>query len=348
MSAVSEYIVDEVGQGSCAKSGRHIHGKGGRARSLIATSLLSATCLIGMLAFSTAASAAPVNSGEPTISYTMSDENPNATGLQTLIPAVDADGNAITGPQVGFVLVANDGNWTVDNPGDSITYTYQWWTSTTANASTAGTPIAKSGKALDFAPTTAQIGDYIGVTVTATDTTTGTSSSAMAETATPGVGLNPAQTSTYSTAMNQPESDGGLAPYDTFAYLTAYGYPDNTPPSAGIAFPATSTTTFPSNSTGTGIHTSASGTGTYSDPVTTADYTGMLRPARRSTSPATRSTTSSKTPALSAGATSPDQARTATARSASGRTAAPGWSISTAGSAGTARTSLTSSPARTR
>ena len=228
------------------------------------------------MAFGTVASAAPVSSGGPTISYMMSNENPNATGLQSLIPAVDADGNAITGPQVGFVLLANDGNWTVGNPGDSITYTYQWWTSTTANASAAGTSISKSGKALDFAPTTAQIGAYIGVTVTATDTTTGTSSTAIAETATPAGGLNPAQTAAYTTAMNQPESDGGLAPYDTFAYLTAYGYPDNTPPSAGIAFPATSTTTFPNNSTGTGIHTSASGTGTYSDPVTTADYTGML------------------------------------------------------------------------
>ena len=147
-----------------------------------------------MLAFSTVASAAPVSDGAPTISYMMSNENPNATGLQSLIPAVDADGNAITGPQVGFVLLANDGNWTVGNPGDSITFTYQWWTSTTANASAAGTSISKSGKALDFAPTTAQIGDYIGVTVTATDATTGTSSTAIAETATPAVGLNPAQT----------------------------------------------------------------------------------------------------------------------------------------------------------
>jgi len=254
----------------------HIHGKGGRARGFVATSLLLATCLIGMLALSAVASAAPVNSGAPTISYMMSNENPNATGLQTLIPAVDADGNAITGPQVGFVLLANHGNWTGDNPGDSITYSYQWWTSTTANASVAGTSISRSGKAMDFAPTTAQIGAYIGVTVTATDTTTGTSSTAIAETATPGVGLNPAQTSTYITAMNQPESDGGLPPYDTYAYLTAYGYPDNTPPSAAIAYPATSTTTFPNNSTGTGIHTFASGTGTYSDPVTAADYTGML------------------------------------------------------------------------
>jgi hypothetical protein len=233
-------------------------------------------CLIGVLAFSTVASAAPVSSGAPTISYMTSNENPNATGLQSLIPAVDADGNAVTGPQVGFVLLANDGNWTIGNSGDSITYAYQWWTSTTANASAAGTSISKSGKAADFAPTTAQIGAYIGVTVTATDATTGTSSTAIAETATRAVGLNPAQTSTYTAAMNQPASDGGLAPYDTFAYLTAYGYPDNTPPSAGIAFPATSTTTFPNNSTGTGIHTSASGTGTYSDPVTTADYTGML------------------------------------------------------------------------
>ena len=225
----------------------HMHGKGGGARSLVATSLLLATCLIGMLAMSAVASAAPVNSGAPTISFMMSNENPNATGLQTLIPAVDADGNAITGPQVGFVLLANNGNWTGDNPGDSITYTYQWWTSTKANSSAAGTSISKNGKAIDFAPTTAQIGAYIGVTVTATDTTTGTSSTAIAETATPAVGLNPAQTAAYTTAMNQPESDGGLAPYDTFAYLTAYGYPDNTPPSAGIAFPATSTTTFPNN-----------------------------------------------------------------------------------------------------
>ena len=163
----------------------HRRGKGGRARSFVATSLLSATCLIGTLAFSAAASAAPVNGGAPTISYMMSNENPNATGLQTLIPAVDADGNAITGPQVGFVLLAGDGNWTGDNPGDPITYAYQWWTSKTANASAAGTAISKSGKAMDFAPTTAQIGAYIGVTVTATDTTTGTSSTAMAETATP-------------------------------------------------------------------------------------------------------------------------------------------------------------------
>jgi hypothetical protein len=254
----------------------HTHGKGRRARRYVAASLMSATCLIGVLASTAVASAAPVNSGAPTISYMMSNENPNATGLQTLIPAVDADGNAITGPQVGFVLLANQGNWTGDNPGDSITYTYQWWTSATANASAAGTSISRDGKAMDFAPTTAQIGAYIGVTVTATDATTGTSSTAIAETATPAVGLNPAQTSTYTTAMNQPESDGGLPPYDTSAYLTAYGYPDNTPPSAGIAYPAASTTTFPNNSTGTGIHTSASGTGTYSDPVTTADYTGML------------------------------------------------------------------------
>jgi hypothetical protein len=254
----------------------HRHGKGGRARTLVAASLLLGTSSIGLLAAGGVASAAPVNSGAPTISSVMSTENPNATGLQTLIPAVDADGNAITGPQVGFVLLANDGSWTGDNPGDSITYTYQWWTSTTANASAAGTSISKSGKAEDFAPTTAQIGSYIGVTVTATDTTTGTSSTAMAETSTPAVGLNPAQKSAYTTAMNQPESDGGLAPYDTYAYLTAYGYPDNTPPSAGIAYPATSTTTFPNNAVGTGIHTSASGTGTYSDPVTTADYTGML------------------------------------------------------------------------
>jgi len=245
-------------------------------RSFVATSLLVVTCLIGMLGFSAVASAAPVNASAPTISYVMSNENPNDTGLQTLIPAVDAYGNAITGPQVGFVLLANDGTWTGDNPGDSITYTYQWWTSTTANASAAGTSISRDAKASDFAPTTAQVGDYIGVTVTATDTTTGTSSSAIAETATPTVGLNPAQTSKYTTTMNQPESDGGLPAYDTFAYLTAYGYPDNTPPSAAIAYPATTTTTFPNNSTGTGIHTSASGTGTYSDPVTTADYTGML------------------------------------------------------------------------
>ena len=160
-----------------------IRSEGGRARRLVATtSLLSATCLIGTVAFGTVASAAPVSSGGPTISYMMSNENPNATGLQSLIPAVDADGNAITGPQVGFVLLANDGNWTVGNPGDSITYTYQWWTSTTANASAAGTSISKSGKAADFAPTTAQIGAYIGVTVTATDATTGTSSTAIAET----------------------------------------------------------------------------------------------------------------------------------------------------------------------
>jgi hypothetical protein len=253
-----------------------VHGKRGRARSFVAASLLLAATLTGMLAVSAVASAAPVNSSAPTITYMMSNENPNATGLQTLIPAVDANGNAITGPQVGFVLLANPGNWTGDNPGDPITYTYQWWTSATATASAAGTSISRDGKAADFAPTTAQIGSYIGVTVTATDTTTGTSSTAFAETATPGVGLNPAQTSKYTTAMNQPESDGGLPPYDTFAYLTAYGFPDNTPPSAGIAYPATTATTFPNNSTGVGIHTSASGTGTYSDPVTTADYTGML------------------------------------------------------------------------
>lgn len=254
---------------------RLIDGMSGRARSLVGASLLLAACLFGTTALSAVASAAPVNGSAPAISYMMSDENPNATGLQSLVPAVDADGNPITGPQVGFVLLANPGTGTADNPGDPIAYTYQWWTSATANASAAGTPISKNASAADFAPTTAQIGSYIGVTVTATDTSTGTSSTGIAETATPGAGLNPAQTTRYTTAMNQPESDGGLPPYDTFAYLTAYGYPDNTPPSADIAFPAAATTTFP-GATGTGIHTAASGTGTYADPVTAAGYTSML------------------------------------------------------------------------
>jgi hypothetical protein len=75
-----------------------IPGKGGSARVFVATSLLSATCLTGTLAFSAVASAAPVNDSAPTISYVMANENPNATGLQSLVPAVDADGNAITGP----------------------------------------------------------------------------------------------------------------------------------------------------------------------------------------------------------------------------------------------------------
>ena len=94
----------------------HIHGKGGRARGFVATSLLLATCLIGMLALSASASAAPVNGSAPTISYMMSNENPNATGLQTLIPAVDAVGDAV---------IWNGTSWSAPEPidpsGDSLT-----------------------------------------------------------------------------------------------------------------------------------------------------------------------------------------------------------------------------------
>ncbi len=56
-------------------------------------------------------------------------------------------------------------------------------------------------------------------------------------------------------------------------YVTLYGWPDNSPPGAGIAFPKSD-----GNPT---IHNSAGGTGTYSDPITFATDQSELAPGTR-------------------------------------------------------------------
>ena len=54
-------------------------------------------------------------------------------------------------------------------------------------------------------------------------------------------------------------------PHDTQSfYVTLYGWPDNSPPGAGIAYPQ--------------IHSQAGGTGTYSDPITFATDQNELAP----------------------------------------------------------------------
>jgi hypothetical protein len=56
-----------------------------------------------------------------------------------------------------------------------------------------------------------------------------------------------------------------VQPHDTQSFLvTLYGFPDNSPPGAGIAFPQ--------------IHSQAGGTGTFDDPVTFATDRNELAP----------------------------------------------------------------------
>ena len=190
----------------------------------------------------------------------------HAAGLANQTPPTITvvGGDPASAPQVGRLLLADPGVW---SPSDGTTFTYSWWyaDSATATSGAKATVIAGSGSrtARDFVPLHPQVGKYLGVTVTArngADTATAT-----AITSSPLVGFNPTMKA-KPTNTAELTTDLSAAPHATKAFLTAYGWPDNSPPGAVMAT-SWDEATYPAFG---GIHPLAGGTGTYDDPITFA------------------------------------------------------------------------------
>jgi uncharacterized protein YjbI with pentapeptide repeats len=230
-----------------------------RSGIVAAVSALSFLGVVGVSqnAFADPVVLAPVPGSGPAITVV----NPDLT------PKLD-NGAPQTTPQVGTLLLASPGSW---NDMAGTVFTYQWATFNTATEVT--TNIAGTqGTAKDYVPVVNNVGLEIQVTVTATNAANGdTPGSAAVVTQSTVVGLNPDVTTAPVSGQPYATAFGSTSPYDTTAWLTMYGYPDNTPPSAGIAAGHSgSNITFPDNNVGQGIHTQAGGTGTYADPITFA------------------------------------------------------------------------------
>ena len=231
-----------------------------RAGIVAAVSALSVLGIIGVSqsAFADSVVLAPVPGSGPSITVV----NPDLT------PKLDNSGAPQTTPQVGTLLLADPGTW---NDMAGTVFTYQWATvnlNTNATAKITGA----QGTAKDYVPVVNNVGLEIQVTVTATNATNGdTSGTASVVTESTVVGLNPAVTVAPTSGKPYTTAFGSTPPYATTAWLTMYGFPDNTPPSADIAAgQRSSNITFPNNNVGQGIHTQAGGTGTYADPITFA------------------------------------------------------------------------------
>lgn len=240
-----------------------------RRRGLLGLAVAISMATFGVLGVSGAAVAdpltlAPSTGSGPTISVVNID----------LSPSLNQDGSANTTPQVGMILLADPGVWN-DMPGTKFTYQWQTISSTNVVAN-----ISKNGKAKDYVPVVANIGYRISVVVSATNSNGDLPGSATSEmTVTAVVGLNPATlTNPPGASANQTVANGGTPASSTQAFFTMYGYPDNTPPSNGISYAASSNTTFPNNVISKGIHKTAAGTGTYSDPITFATSNTELTP----------------------------------------------------------------------
>jgi hypothetical protein len=219
---------------------------------------------LGVLGFNASAIADPVVLAPlPGLGPTVTVVNPDLT------PKLDTLGNPQTTPQVGTLLLAGPGTW---NDMAGTTFKYQWATYNPTTLVTTNVS-GSTGTAKDYVPIAGNVGFDIKVTVTATNTANGdTSASAAVLSASTAVGLNPAVTVAPTSGQPYTTWFGSTPSYTTAAWLTNYGYPDNTPPSAGIAAAVSggSNITFPNNVVGKGIHTLAGGTGTYSDPITFA------------------------------------------------------------------------------
>ena len=231
-----------------------------------AVSALSLLGLTGLSqsAFADSVALAPVPGSGPSITVV----NPDLT------PKLDSSGAPQTTPQVGTLLLAEPGTW---NDMAGTAFTYQW---ATVNPSTGATTkiTGAQGTAKDYVPIDNNVGLEVQVTVTATNAANGdTPGSASVVTESTVVGLNPAVTAAPTSGQPYTTWFGATPAYGTTAWLTMYGFPDNTPPSADIAagHPG-SNITFPNNNVGQGIHTQAGGTGTYADPITFATSSNEL------------------------------------------------------------------------
>ena len=231
-----------------------------RLSILASVSALSLLGLIGVSqnAFADPVVLAPVPGSGPSITVV----NPDLT------PKLDSSGAPQTTPQVGTLLLASPGTW---NDMAGTAFTYQWATVNPVTDVTTKITGAQ-GTAKDYVPVVSNVSLEVQVTVAATNAANGdTSGSANVVTESAVVGLNPAVTAAPTSGEPYTTAFGATSPFATTAWLTMYGFPDNTPPSADIAAgQGSSNITFPNNNVGQGIHTEAGGTGTYADPITFA------------------------------------------------------------------------------
>jgi len=231
------------------------------AAALAAATAMTLTSLLGGLPQAHAAALTMVTG--PTIGYVDADGN----------PAADSQGTAIAAPQLGFVLMADPGTWTAAD-GSQVTFTYNWTVGASPKKCTDKAAIVAGGSrtARDFVPVYSMIGSYVCVTVMAHS---GSDAKSAPLVATPSavVGFNPALT-----ALPKSFADITTAlsanPYTSKAWLTAYGWPDNSPagPDMGTSW---TNSTYPDikgkwNVYGRGIHESANGDGSYANPLTLA------------------------------------------------------------------------------
>jgi len=230
---------------------------------------------LSMAGASPMAQAAPIKNVTPPTIAIVQDDYPEYTPLTQ------------TFPQVGTLLLADPGTWS--DASSATTFTYRWTSVAPSGSSLKcgdvkgadqdGNPI-QSGyarTAKSYVPINPNIGCLIQVTVTAhngRDTATAT-----AVTSDTVVGVNPnltqPQPSWSSTATKYWDFYQNIQPGQTTAYVTFYGYPDNTPPSADIAVGFDGQdTTFPNNQLNQGIHANwqAGGDGSYANPLTLATW----------------------------------------------------------------------------
>lgn len=266
-----------------------------KLRGLAAVGVSAAMVLVGLMAGGPRSfGAAPTYVGGGFISILDAQTGDPAvhmspTDLPTGLTAADLPfntGTFVTQPKIGTVLWANPGTWT-----DAAYFTFQWRYSTNGGSTWSTIPSTEAQDqdgnnltvAQNFAPPLAFIGDYLQVTITAYDAAgVVTGSPLKLDTLDMGkiVGLNPDliaawnNTNYGATGTTRANGDVSLVPYQTTAWLTAYGYPDNTPPSGGIegggsgTFPKAGSST--ANRVDRGIHGTGGGTGTYADPITFA------------------------------------------------------------------------------
>jgi len=197
-------------------------------------------------------------------------------------------------PQVGKICLANVGTWsdgTTDPAvGATTTFKYQWYRLSAAGVQSATGSTRSNAKS--YAPIVSDIGSFMRVIITWTNG--GDTNSVTVDSAKPVVGVNANMTTAPVTSgttnsyislfgdPSNPASTNYLAPDQNQAWMTFYGYPDNTPPSANISGPnfTGADKTFPNHQANQGIHAGrqAGGDGSYSNPLTMATAAGVELP----------------------------------------------------------------------
>ncbi|MCL2787582.1 MAG: hypothetical protein FWD59_03695 [Micrococcales bacterium] len=261
-----------------------------KTRGVFAAIAVAALTLAGVVGTAPAANAyEPIPGKEPWLTILSPDGTPRIdpnTGAPQLMP------------QTGTQLMVQLGDWP---DMANTTFTYQWYTvntttdvatAITANYANAGVTTYR-GINRNVVATADYIGQKLRVTITATHPTLGSGTYTLTSDRAV-VGLNhnmttlPTGTNTtpYTTVFGNPSdstSPNYLPPSRNWVFFTAYGYPDNTPPSAAISGgkSAAPDTTFPNAPRwNLGIHRQANGDGTYENPLTfaTAYLTSAANP----------------------------------------------------------------------